>query len=482
MSLLSAKPRTNKTTHKIINALIFPLLPSLALTISLPLSAENLLQVYQHAKQNDAQLKISEAGYLASLEKKPQVLSALKPRVDLGANASYNTQYINRSLRGDGGAGFLNFGYDLTLTKPLINKELQAQIGQVDASILQAKANLEADRQSLIVRVAEAYFQFLDANESLSFSKAETVAIGRQLNQVKAYFDAGRSAITDVKEAQARYDLAKAQEQVALQQIDLARESLRAITTRYYKTLNGAADNIPLLVPKPNNVELWSKSAVANSKQVQAAQYAVRVAQKAVDIAHAVKKPKVNLFARHTGNSTFGERTFDQDKIDASVGVQLNMPLYQGGNIASGIREARHKLHQAQQALELQKRLATQQTRANYLNILTGLTRVRALKQALNSTQTAANATQAGFEAGTRTAVDVLLSLRETFAAKRDYTSARYDFLLNTLKLKLAAGTLTEADVARLSKLLTKKTRPATHKKGVPRKKRATHNNVHNKR
>ncbi len=460
--------RANKFSHQLITVAIFCFM----LPLSMSASAENLLQVYQHAKLNDTQLKISEDGYLAALEKKPQVLSGLKPRVDLGANASYNTQYLNRTLRSDGGGAFLNFGYDLTLTKPLINKELQAQIGQVDASILQAKANLEADQQNLIVRVAEAYFQFLDANESLRFSRAETTAIGRQLNQVKAYFDAGRSAITDVKEAQARYDLAKAQEQVALQQIDLARESLRAITTHYYKSLKGAADNIPLLIPKPNNVELWSKSAVANSKQVQAAQYAVQAAQKAVEIAHAVKKPKVNLFARHTGNSRFGEAIFDQDKIDASVGVQLNMPLYQGGNIASGIREARHKLHQAQQNLELQKRLATQQTRANYLTILTGLTRVKALKQALNSTQTAANATQAGFEAGTRTAVDVLLSLRETFAAKRDYTTARYEFLLNTLKLKLATGTLSEADVAKLSKLLTKNNQPPKRRKAVQHKKR----------
>lgn len=440
---------------------------ALSLTMGSTAWAENLLQVYQHAKQNDAQLKISETGYLATLEKKPQILSALKPRVDLGANASYNLQYIGRSIRGDDGAGFLNLGYDLTLTKPIYNKELQAQVGQVDASILQAKATLESDRQDLIIRVAQAYFQFLDANESLSFSRAETKAIGRQLNQVKAYFDAGRSAITDVKEAQARYDLAKAQEKVALQQIDLARESLRAITTRYYKSLNGAADNIPLLVPKPNDVGLWAKSAIANSKGVLAAQYAVQAAQKAVDIAHAAKSPKVNLFARHTDNSTFGEASFDQDKVDASVGVQLNMPLYQGGNIASGIREARHKLHQAQQQLELQKRLANQQTRANYLTILTGLSRLKALKQALNSTQTAARATQAGFEAGTRTAVDVLLSLRETFAAKRDYTTARYEFLLNTLKLKQAAGTLSEKDLVALSKLLTKRTpsNKATHRK-----------------
>lgn len=431
-----------------------------------PLFAENLFQVYQDAKKNDAQLKISETGFLATLEKKPQVMSILKPRVDLGASSSYNLQYTGRTIRGEDGDAFLNLGYDLTLSKPLYNKELQAQIGQVDASILQAEANLEADRQDLIIRVADAYFKYLNANESLSFRIAERNAIGRQLNQVRAYFDAGRSAITDVKEAQARYDLARAQEEAANQEIDVVRESLRAITTRYYKSLQGAADNIALLVPKPNNIEVWAKSAIANSKQLIAAQYAVTAAQKAVDIARAVKSPKVDLFARHSGGSTFGEDAFDQDKLDASVGVQLNVPLYQGGNISSGIREARHSLHQAQQQLELQKRLATQQTRAAYLTITSGLSQVRALKQALNSTQTAASATQAGFEAGTRTAVDVLLSLRDTFAAKRDYTTARYEFLLNTLKLKQAAGTLSEKDLIGVSKLLTHTTKPGKASSG----------------
>jgi len=427
---------------------------SLSGIVNSPAFSENLFQVYQHAKQNDAQLRASEAGYLATLEKKPQILSALKPRIDLGANASYNLQYTGRTLRGDDGSAFLNFGYNLDLSKPLIHKELQAQVGQVDASILQAKAGLEAERQNLIIRVADAYFQYLKAKESFIFARAEKGAIGRQLNQVKAYFEAGRSAITDVKEAQARYDLAIAQEVIAKQQIDLAKESLRAITSRYYKDLTGSAQKTPTIIPKPSNIDQWSKTAVKNSLQVLAAQHAVTAAQKSVDVERAAKSPTLDLFARHSGSSTHGESQFDQDKFDASVGVKFNMPLYRGGNISSKIREARHKLHQAQRLLEVQKRNATQQTRAVYTTIISGLAQIKAFKQALNSTQTAAKATQAGFEAGTRTAVDVLLSLRETFRSKRDYSTARYDFLLNTLKLKQAAGTLSEKDVAGLSKIL----------------------------
>ncbi|MCF6191477.1 MAG: TolC family outer membrane protein [Cocleimonas sp.] len=427
----------------------------IACSLTSSVMAENLLQVYQHAKQNDAQLKISETGYLATLEKRPQALSALKPRLDLGASSSYNLNYLNTKRSEDGNAS-LNFGYDLTLSKPLINKQLKAQIAQVDASILQAKANLEIDRQALIIRVAEAYFQFLNSEETLAFRKAEKGAIGRQLHQVKAYFDAGRSAITDVKEAQARYDLTNAQVVAAQQGIDVAREALKAITTRYYKKLKGVASKTPLLTPNPNSIAAWEKTAIKNSLQVMAAEQAIKVAQKTIDIERAARAPTLNLFATHKGGMAFGEDAVDRDNLDASVGVNFSMPLLEGGKISSRVREARHKLQQSRQQLELQKRLATQQTRAAYLTIVSGLSQVKALQQALNSTQTAANATQAGFEAGTRTAVDVLLSLRETFSAKRDYSSARYDFLLNTLKLKQAAGTLSEGDVAGLSKLLTK--------------------------
>lgn len=422
--------------------------------LATPALSENLLQVYQHALQNDAQVRASEAGYLAILEKKPQALSALKPRLDLGGSATYNLQQIERAGFRNGGSAFLNLGYNLNLTKPLIHKELQAQVGQVNASILQAKANLEADRQNLIIRVAEAYFQHLKAKEALVFAVAEKNTIARQLNQVRAYFDAGRSAITDVKEAQARYDQTLALEAIAKQQIGIAKESLRAITTHYYKSLTGASSKTPLLIPKPNNIQYWEQSAIKNSLHVIAATHAVAATQKAVEIERAAKSPTLDLFAKHSGNTTQGESQFDQDKFDAVVGIQFNLPLYRGGNISSRIREARHKLHQAQQQLESQKRIAAQQTRAAYTTIISGLAQVKAFKQALNSSKTAAKATQAGFEAGTRTAVDVLLALRETFRSKRDYSTARYDFLLNTLKLKQATGILSEHDIAALSKLL----------------------------
>ena len=445
---------STKKFGKIIRGLLLG--SSLGL-MATPALAENLLQVYQHAKVNDVQLKISESAFLAALEAKPQAISALKPQVALNASTNYGLSYTGRALSPDNGAAFLNLGYNLSLSKSLINHRINAQIQQVDSSILQSKASLESDRQALIIRVAEAYFAYLNAQETLIFRQSESKAIGRQLNQAKAFFEAGRSAITDVKEAQARFDLANAQISVANQDIEVAKESLYGITMRHYKNLHGASDNIPLLIPAPNNIQAWSKVALANSKDLLAAKYGVDIAQGNVDFQRAARKPTVNIVASHGATSTFGNDRVDRDSLNASVGLQLNMPILDGGNISSLIRQSRLRLQQARQQLELQKRIAVQQSRAAYLTIVSGLAQVKALKQALNSTQAASNATQAGFEAGTRTAIDVLVSLRETFSARRNYSAARYAFLLNTLRLKKSVGTLSESDLVAISKLLSKK-------------------------
>jgi outer membrane protein len=433
----------------------FIILTSLSLFSSIA-NAESLLQVYRHAQHNDAQYKASEAGYMALREKKPQALSALKPQVNLSANASYTTQFTSRNaFRHDDRAAFLNFGYTLNLTQPLYRKTITTQIEQANISILKAQANLELDRQSLIIRVVEAYLAYLKAKDNTKFAKLESKAFKRQFKQVKVFFDVERSAITDVKEAQARYDLARSREVSAMQQVHLARESLKAISGHYYNDLLGAANRIPLLTPQPKNIKAWSQAAINNSWRVRIADYAVAIAQTSVDLARAGKSPTVDLFARHSANSTHGEAVFDQDKLDTSIGIQLNIPLYTGGSTASKIREARYKLRQTRYQLEAEKRNAIQQTRSAYLTVITALTQLNALQQALKSNQIAAQATQTGFEVGTRTAVDVLLSLRETFSARRDYNNSRYDFLLNSLKLKQAAGILRVQDLQGLSKLLT---------------------------
>lgn len=418
------------------------------------LSAENLLQVYRHALDADPTLKAAESGFLATMENKPQALAGKKPQVGLSGSTSYNLRNVENTAA-DGNFDSFNIAYDLSLSKSIYRKDLDAAVDSATAGVEQSRSLLEVERQGLIIRVADAYFNYLTALDTLEFARSEKQAINRQLAQVKAFFEAGRSPITDVKEAQARYDAAVSQEVAANQQLDLANEQLKAITGRYYKNLARAPLNTPLTPPAPNQIEAWTKMALSNSSEIRALKYAVDVAQAEVDRQRAVKKPTVDLFAKQTGN--LNRVDIDTEQLDAAVGVQLSVPLYQGGAIPSRIRQARHNLHQAQHQLEARKRLVNQQARSAYLSVISGIAQVKALKQALNSSQTAAKATQAGFEVGTRTAVDVLLSLQQTYAAQRDYSVARYNYLLNKLLLKQAVGTLSDKDLQAISNLLTVK-------------------------
>jgi len=423
------------------------------LACSSVLPAENLYQVYQHALQSDPVLQTSEASYLAVMENKPQALAALKPQVSLSASTSVSLDHQNTVLS-SGTSNFVNGGYTLSVSKSLYHNELDAQVDKANASIAQAKSSLAVERQNLIIRVAEGYFSYLKAQDNLKFTSSEKEAIGRQLAQVNAYFEAGRSPITDVKEAEARYDSAKAQQVFANQQLDIAKEGIKAITGRYYKHLDSARLNTPLTPPKPNKIEVWTQKALANSQQIAVLKHAIDVAQSEVDRQRAGKDPTVDLFAKHNGS--VNRLDIDSDVFGASVGVQLKMPLYTGGLVDSSIRQSRHNLHQAQYQLEASKRQVTQQVRSSYLSVVSGIAQAKALQQALISTKTAAQATQAGFEVGTRTAVDVLLSLRETFRAQRDYSVARYDYLLNSLRLKQATGLLNVQDLQQINAVLQK--------------------------
>ena len=419
--------------------------------------AENLLQVYQQAKAYDAQFKALESNYLATLEKKPQALAALKPQVALSGSASHLYQNTTQDPTPGAMAKYNtnNVSYSVGMSKSLYNKSLDAQVAQSDAIIGQASAGLAAGREALILRTAQAYFNCLLAQDNLQFASTEKQAIARQLEQTRAYFDAGRSAITDVKEAESRHDLATAQEINAANQLDLAREQLRVLTGKLYPNLNAPAANMPLTVPAPQSIDAWVKMAQGSNKELQTKKHAIETAQKTLEIQRAAKKPVVDLYAKHTGSSTRGEPELDPTVYGASAGVEVSVPLYTGGAISSRIREAQHSLRQSQQEYDFQARQTEQQARNAYLTVQSSISQVQANQQALNSAETAAEATQAGYEVGTRTAVDVLTSLRNVFSARRDYANARYNYLLNTLALKQASGTLNDKDIAAMNSFLT---------------------------
>ena len=435
-----------------------PLLLASSLLIATNASAENLLQVYSHAKAYDPQLKAAEENFRSVQETIKQANAALKPQVGLSASGTLSNQNIYNSPSSNGSNDIFSSNYAVNLSKPLYNKSLKAVTGKAHAAVAQAQSDLENRRQNLIIRTAESYFNILLSKENVSFSQAEKKAIGKQLEQVKAHFEAGILAITDVKETQSRYDQAGAQVISANNQLELAKEALRVITGRNYKQFAGSGRGVKFVKPNPAKIEAWIALAEKNNKQIQTFKHAVQVAQKNLEQQRAGRKPTVDLVAKHSGTLSRGydNSAFDSDRLDTSVGVQLNIPLYTGGAISSKTRDALHQVKKAQHELNLQKQLIHQQVRSAYLTVISDISRTQALRQALNSSETALEATQAGFEVGTRTAVDVLLSLRNVFAAKRDFATARYNYLLNMLKLKQAAGTIGINDIKQTTALLGK--------------------------
>lgn len=416
------------------------------------LQAESLFQAYQDAKANDAQLKAQETGFLATLENKTQALSQKKPQLNLSGSSSLSR---NISIDDSTSRSSLNGSYTLNLSKSLYNKNIDAQIDQVDASILQAKLQLEEQRQALILRVAQPYFNYLNAIETLRFATTEKKAVQRQLEQVKVFFEVGQSPITDLKEAESRYNLTVASEVAAQQGIIDARENLRVMTRKGYNALKGPAANLPLQIPAPGNINSWVSLAKQNSKSLLTAKQAIEVARQNIEVQRSNRKPVVNIYARHTGSLAITNSPIDPVITGASVGVEASMPLYQGGAISSRVRQAQHQFRQAQQNYQYQERLIESQVRSAYLSIQSGISQIKAQQRALVSAQTAASATKTGFEVGTRTAVDVLTTLRDVFSARRSVSSARNAFLLSTLNLRQAAGTLSEKDLQTLSNQMT---------------------------
>ncbi|HDP88547.1 MAG TPA: type I secretion protein TolC [Thioalkalivibrio sp.] len=429
------------------------LLASLILCVAPMALAEDLLDVYEIAAQNDPQIRAAEAAYQAAREANPQARSFLLPQINFNYQITDREQTISDAsdplLNGTNSSDAE--GWTLRLDQSIYNHQYWVALSQAGDTVAQAEAELAAARQALFTRVAEAYFAVLAAEDTLRFAQAEKEAIARQLEQTERRFEVGLIAITDVKESQAQYDLAVAAEIDAINLLDNARESLQVLTGRYLENLAPLGEQLALARPEPLDLEAWEERALEQNLSLRAARYATERARREIQRQRAGHYPTFDLVASYSefdnSSTRIGSSTSDFTSEDTSIGVQANLPIFSGGRTSSLTSQARSLFQQAQEELELTRRETSRQTRASYLNVLSDISRVNALEQALISTRTAAEATQAGFEVGTRTSVDVLLALRETYGAERDYASARYTYILNTLRLKQAAGMLTREDL-----------------------------------
>jgi len=421
------------------------------LICALPVHAENLLDVYRQAKQNDPTYLAAVAEYNAAKEARPQAWAAVLPHISLNGNHSEYDQNVTAAF-GSFDAKYHSNSYGVTLTQTIYHQEQFDRISQADAQVAQAEARFNGAKLALILRASQRYFNVLSAADNLAFAQANKNSIEQQLQQTKQRFQVGLTAITDVHEAQARYDASVASEITAQNQYALRKEELRELTHQAPGQLATLGENSPLLSPDPADVEEWVKTALANNLSLLAAQKAMDAAQAGVGVARSGHLPTLDLQANYTNYDANGGLTTKSD--GTTVSLVLNFPLYSGGGVSAATSQASALYQQSRELYEQQRRATERGTRNSYLTVIADISTVNALKQALRSAETALEATKAGFEVGTRTAVEVLDSQQLVFQARSNYAKSRYDYILETLSLKQAAGTLNEEDVANINRWL----------------------------
>jgi len=426
-------------------------------------TALDLSEALDLAQQYDTTYQAAYAGYLAAIESSSQSTAAILPQIGFNAFIQRGRTEIDKVgsplVKSDNN----NDGYSINLNQVIFDKTVFDNLNQGDAIAAKALADLESAKQDTILRVATAYFDVLTAIDTLETASAEKKAIGKQLEQSKERFNVGLSAITDVKEQQASYDIAVADEIIAINNLSNSRETLRVIINVYPENLEIARPDIPLVVPEPMDIHAWEEKAQQTNFSLLSANYTVDAAQSAYDGSKGGHYPTLSLNASYgIVNSDARDIGFSQplpanENTDAKVILSLDIPIYSGGRTSSTVRQKLSELNQAKALRELEKRKTIALARSAYLSLEADIAQVKARKQAVISTQTSLDATMAGYDAGTRTSVDVLLSQRLLYSSQREYSVARYTYIKDSLELKRVAGTLTTNDVTKINEWLIPK-------------------------
>lgn len=427
-------------------------------------AAETLLEIYHQAEQNAPQLKIATATRQSTVESKPLAESALNPTVALGA--SLEQGYNTKDFFGDKISDATTLGYTLSLAMPLYDRASRIGVKQADLQIQQADQTLEAARQALMLQTAQAYFDVLARQDDLRLTQASKQAFKKQLEQMQQRFNVGLIANTDVQESQAAYDGSVADEIQAQNALDTAFETLREITGQYHETLATLKANAPLVSPTPNNIQQWTDTALTQNPNVQAAQVAIEIAQQQIDKERAANSLTLDLAASHGYQHALrGDLSNGSDEMTQNqVGLQLSYPLYTGGAVGAKIKIAQQDYNKAIDSLEKSRREIQKQTHSAFLSVLSNISRVKALEQSVKSNQVSLEATQIGFDVGTRTSVDILNAQTTLLSAQKNYSQTRYAYIMNTLTLKHAAGTLSVQDLESLNAWLVNPEKQATTK------------------
>src|SRR5271155_299588 len=459
------------------------LLIVIALCVSaIPASGADLLAVYQRALQNDPQLREAEATRLATLEAKPQALSALLPQVsgtglvtrerDIGSQNTTEpvstggpgSPTVLESFPFDGRVTTTTHRYGVDLKQNIFRWENWVALQRADAQVAQAEADYQAAQQDLIERVAQRYFDVLAAQDDLEAQQVALTSISRQLEQAESRYQIGLIAVTDVEEARASHDSTAAAVIAAKRTLASTQELLREIIGDPFDSLARPIEPFEMVNPDPISEDRWVEMALQQNLSLVSSRLAADIARENVSVARGGHAPSLDLVGSAGKLNSDGTDTFTNgspaggtslDQNQKSIGLQLTFPIYSGGLVSSQVRQAVYQHRAAKERLERVARQTEHDARDAYLGVLSEITRVKALHRAVESNMTALRATESGYEAGTRTAVDVLQSRQQWVQAQTDYSRSRYDYMINVIKLQQAAGILSEQSLQRINALLT---------------------------
>ncbi|NVK26208.1 MAG: outer membrane channel protein TolC [Gammaproteobacteria bacterium] len=430
-----------------------------ALLSGLSLSAEavNLLEAYNDAVKNDPQTLIAKAQYDIAREGETATFAKLLPQINATAGYSLvDTENYTAATDTLTDLSYDELSYGVSLSQTIFSMGSWYELDSSEKAALKAQADFDLAQQSLISRVTNAYFNVLKAKDSLEFVQAEKKAIERQLEQTKQRFQVGLTAITDVHEAQANFDAAVAREIRSQNDIEIQKEALREITGKYYNDFDGLnTERFDAAMPSPSKIQNWVTKSENNNLELKAKELQVEAAKFDIKRANAGHFPTLSLSAG-LSNRERGEDLADPGINTTSIGLSLNVPLYSGGATSAAVRQAQANYVIASESMELTHRAVVRQVRSSYADVVALVSSLRALEQAVVSAESALKATQAGFEVGTRTIVDVLNSTQNLYNAKRNLSNTRYDYILATLSLKQASGSLNANDVTAVNQGLIK--------------------------
>lgn len=434
------------------NWFLFPRFKLLSMVLVLAFgtarAAETLSELQVLALQSDPDYRVAEFSREALLQQYNQNVGALMPTLSLEASTTGTLTMPRGPSAADGqtNTAFNTKRWELSLTQPVFRAELFINRSQADLRVQQADAELAAARQDLIVRLAERYFTALRSVDDLGLARAEAEALKKQLELAKDQLEFGLVAITDVNEAQAAFDTALARILDTESALSNARDQLATIAGVYPEGLAPLGDKLPLVVPAPSDIARWSQMALIQNLKLRAANLNVEAAHQEIRKAEAGHLPSLDLVFKANNEAANGGTGGPSETGNESVSLQLTIPLFRGGQVLSRTRETQAQYAQATERAIKERRAVEREAREAYVGVSTNILKVRAQERAVHSHESAVEAVKESYQLRYRTVVDVLNAQRELYRAKRDLSAARYDYVLNVLRLKRAAGSLQDED------------------------------------